>query len=132
MRRNMGRAYEGRALWIFCKKLLQSKPPVVSAIAAMPAFPSTPGVSYGEKWNIRNTGEGNMPKKSFKKNDHNINKMFTWHCYAIDGYVSLFQQIAENALHLCGGDVFSPPAERVPTTVTEVHVAQLIHHQHVP
>lgn len=67
MRRNMGRAYEGRALWIFCKKLLQSKPPVVSAIAAMPAFPSTPGVSYGEKWNIRNTGEGNMPKKSFKK-----------------------------------------------------------------
>lgn len=43
MRRNTGRAYEGRALWIFCKKLLQSKPPVVSAIAAIPAFPSTPG-----------------------------------------------------------------------------------------
>lgn len=66
-----------------------------------------------------------------KTADYNVNKMSTWHGYAIDRYVSLFQKVAENALHLCGGDIFSPPAERVPTTVTEVHIAQLIHHQHV-
>lgn len=57
--------------------------------------------------------------------------MLTWHCYAIHSYVSLFQKIAQNALQLCGGDIFTPPAERVPTTVTEVHIAQLIHHQDV-
>lgn len=48
MRRNTGRAYGGRARWIFCKKMLTSKLPVVSAIVAMPALPSDPGMTYGE------------------------------------------------------------------------------------
>lgn len=48
MRRNTGRAYGGRARWIFCKKMLTSKLPVVSAIVAMPALPSEPSVTYGE------------------------------------------------------------------------------------
>lgn len=57
--------------------------------------------------------------------------MCTWHCYAIDCDISLFQKAAQNALHLCGGHIFSPPAERVSTTVTEVHIAQVIHYQYV-
>lgn len=43
IRRNMGRAYGGRARKTFWKKSLQSKQPAVSAMAAMPALPSTPG-----------------------------------------------------------------------------------------
>lgn len=55
----------------------------------------------------------------------------TWHCHTIDSNISLPQKAAENALHLSGGDIFSFPAECVPATVTEVHVAQVIHHQYV-
>lgn len=49
IRKNTGRAYGGSPRWTFCKKSLQSKVPVVSAIAAMPALPSTPRVRHGEK-----------------------------------------------------------------------------------
>lgn len=66
-----------------------------------------------------------------KMTTSNVNQIPTWHWYAIDSYVSLFQKAAQNALHLCGGDIFSPPAKRVSATVTEVHIAQLIHHQHI-
>lgn len=40
--RNTGRAYGGRAVWTFCRNASQSKVPSESAMAAMPAFPSTP------------------------------------------------------------------------------------------
>lgn len=50
MRRNTGRAYGGRARWIFCKKPMWSKLPAESAMAAMPALPSTPGIIYGNKY----------------------------------------------------------------------------------
>lgn len=55
----------------------------------------------------------------------------TWHGHAVHGHVGLSQETAEDALHLRGGDVLSSPAEGVPATVTEVHVAQVVHHQHV-
>ncbi len=42
MRRNIGHAYGGRACWTSFRKELQLKFPVESAMAAIPAFPSTP------------------------------------------------------------------------------------------
>lgn len=55
----------------------------------------------------------------------------TWHLDAIHCHVGHVQQAAERALHFGGGHILAFPAERVPRAVSEVQVAQLVHHQHV-
>lgn len=63
IRRNTGRAYGGRARWTSSKKLLQSKLPVVSAMAAMPALPSTPGMTHG----VMSTVTSNLPQREITR-----------------------------------------------------------------
>lgn len=55
----------------------------------------------------------------------------TWHLDTIHCHVGHVQQAAKGALHLRGGHILAFPAERVPRAVSEIQVAQLIHHQYV-
>lgn len=55
----------------------------------------------------------------------------TWHCHSIDGNISLTQEAAEYALNLSGGHIFSSPPECIAAAIPEVHVAEVIHNQHI-
>lgn len=67
IRRNTGRAYGGRDRWTFSKKPLQSKLPVASAMAAMPALPSTPGMTHGDT--CLSSCEYSQKQFAIKRND---------------------------------------------------------------
>lgn len=55
----------------------------------------------------------------------------TWHRDPVDSHICLAQEAAQGSLHLGGGDVLALPAERVAAAVTEVHVPQIVHNQHI-
>lgn len=58
--------------------------------------------------------------------------VITWHLHSIHHHIFHVQQAAQRSLHLSGGDVLSFPAVRVSCAVFEIHVAAVVHHQHVP
>lgn len=56
----------------------------------------------------------------------------TWHLDSIHHHIFHVQQTAQSSLHLGGGHVLSFPAVRVSCAVFEIHVAIVVHLQHVP
>lgn len=66
------------------------------------------------------------------KTEKTVKCVITWHLHSIHHHIFHVQQAAQRSLHLSGGHVLSFPAERVSCAVFEIHVAVVVHHQHVP
>lgn len=124
MRKNIGRAYGGRACWISFRKELQLKLPVKSAMAAIPAFPSTPVQTHTHDQVYEDS-------EVYTSIIDPYFICFTWYVNSKHCHISLSQQAAQRSLYFSGGHVLSFPTKRVSASVSEIHVSKLIHYQNI-